>query len=48
MLSAMSGLLLGVLAAFIRSAMRGIASLPEKAQQIQKLKNVWAWRSQPK
>jgi len=47
-LSAMSGLLLGVLAAFIRSAMRGIAATPEKSQQIQKLKSAWAWRAQLK
>ena len=45
-LSAMSGLFLGVIAAFIRSAMRRVAQAPEKSQQIQKLKSVWAWRSQ--
>lgn len=44
-LSAMSGLFLGVLAAFIRSAMRRSADSPEKSAQIQKLKRVWAWRT---
>lgn len=47
-LSAMSGLFLGVLAAFIRSALRRNAATPEKAQQIQKLKSVWVWRTATK
>ena len=47
-LSAVSGLFLGVLAAFIRSAMRRNAASPEKAQQLQKLKSVWAWRTATK
>lgn len=44
----MSGLHLGVIATFVGRAKLRNAATPENAQQIQKLKSVWALRLQPK
>jgi uncharacterized protein involved in exopolysaccharide biosynthesis len=44
-ISALSGLCLGIVFVLKRSSMRRKVLTREKAEQIQKLKNVWAWRA---
>ncbi len=43
LVSALGGLFLGVLAAFIRRSLKKASTDPESSQQILKLKNAWSW-----
>jgi uncharacterized protein involved in exopolysaccharide biosynthesis len=45
LVSALSGVLFSLLFVLIRSSIRQKALTQEKAEQIQKLKNVWIWRA---
>ena len=43
LVSALGGLFLGVLAAFIRRSIKKASSDPESSQQLRKLKDAWSW-----
>ena len=43
LVSALGGLFLGVLAAFIRRSIKKASSDPESSQQLRKLQDAWSW-----
>ena len=43
LVSALGGLFLGVLAAFIRRSINKASTDPESSEQIRKLRSAWSW-----